>query len=275
MRVWLILNRASHSVAADWEDKLVAAFKARQWSVTGTTDFPHDALPDPALLHDVDVVAVAAGDGTINAAVAHLGDWPGLILPLPGGTMNLLAKALHGPSGPEAIIAAIADPPLSRRVLTVECGEHRSLVRAIIGPGASWVHAREAIRYNRWFRLRRAVRFAWLRSLSRAVHVRDGLRRSPGYRAVFVHPEAGKLSIIRVRAAGWTDGVRLGFVYLAGSWENARGIDMDTADHLTLAASRPVFALFDGEPLHLPPDAVLVAGETRLRFITTLSETAR
>lgn len=275
MQVWLIFNRTSRAFAADWEAKLTSAFEARGWSLVGTTDFPHQDLPGPTLLEKVDMVAVAGGDGTINAVARHLDDWPGLLLALPGGTMNLLAKALHGSLGPEAIIAGIAEPPQSRRVPTVDSGIHRSLVRAIIGPGASWVHAREAVRHGRWSRLRRAVRFAWLRSLSRAVRLREGVRRSARYRAVFVHPEEGRLSIIRVRAAGWTDGVRLGFTYLTGNWQNARGIDMDRADDLTLAASRPVFALFDGEPLHLPPDAVLVPGETRLRFITTLSEKAR
>lgn len=276
MHVWLILNRASRAVGDDWEDKLVASFTARGWTVSGTTDFPNEKLPEIELLKDVDIVAVASGDGTINAVVQHLDEWPGLFLALPGGTMNLLSKSLHGPVGPEAIIAAIAEPPKSRSVPTVECGPHRSLVRVIIGPGASWVHAREAVRYNRWARLRRAVRLAWVRSLSRAIHLRDGSRRSPGYRAVFVHPEAGGLSVIRVRAAGWTDGVRLGFTYLAGNWETARGIESARANSVAFVATRPVFALFDGEPLRLPPDAVLRAGETRIRFIATVpSETAR
>jgi diacylglycerol kinase family enzyme len=270
MRVWLILNRASRAVASDWEDKLTAAFGARGWAIAGTTDFPQEGLPDPARLDAIDIVAVAAGDGTINAVAKRFDDWPGLLLVLPGGTMNLLAKALHGSVDPVAIIAAIAEPPQTRRIPIIECGEHRALVGAIVGPGASWVHAREAVRHNRWARLGRAIRFAWLRSLSHAVHLRDGKRRSPGYRAVFVQPGEDALSIIRVRASGWADGVRLGFTYLTGSWQNARGIDTSSADTMTLAGRRPVFALFDGEPLHLPPDAVLRLGRSRLRFIAVV-----
>lgn len=269
MRVWLILNRASRAVAGDWEDKLTTGFRGRGWAIAGTTDFPNQSLPEPQQLGEVDIVAVAAGDGTINAVAKQLDDWPGLLLVLPGGTMNMLAKALHGSVDPAAIIAAIADEPRTQQIPTIESGVHRAYVGAIIGPGASWVHAREAVRHNRWARLRRAVRFAWLRSLSRAVHLQDGARPSPGYRAVFVRPEDNALSVIRVRAAGWRDGVRLGFTYLAGNWQTARGIKADTADAVALASRRPVFALFDGEPLHLPQDVVLRAGQTRLRFITT------
>lgn len=267
MRVWLILNRASRAVAENWEEKLTAAFAARGWTLAGTTDFPQQKLPHPAYLDDVDVVAVAAGDGTINAAAKRLDDWPGLLLVLPGGTMNLLAKALHGTVDPLAIIAAVADHPQTRKIPAIASGDHRAFVGAIVGPGASWVHAREAVRHNRWAKLSRAIRFAWLRSFSEAVHLRDGKRRSPGYRAVFVQPKEGTLSVIRVRAAGWRDGVRLGFTYLTGSWENARGIETSTAKAMALEDHRPVFALFDGEPLHLPENAILRPEQTKLRFI--------
>ena len=275
-RVWIILNRASRAVGDDWEAKLVAAFEARGACVAGTTDFPHQDLPMPHELEeaDIDVVAVAAGDGTINAAARALEDWSGTLLVLPGGTMNLLAKALHGDALPDAIVAAVTSPPAARALPTVECGEYRALVGIIMGPAARWVHAREAVRHGRWHRVIRAVRLASLRTLSQAVRVREGTRRSKGYRAIFAHPDGDALAIIRVRAAGWADGVRLGFTYVTGTWERARGIETSSVAEVTLAGERPVFALFDGEPVYLPPDATLRAGKTRLKFVTTKGSTA-
>ena len=43
---------------------------------------------------------------------------------------------------------------------------------------------------------------------------------------------------------------------------------------VALAETRPTFALFDGEPVYLPPDATLRAGKTRLKFVTTKGSTA-
>ena len=271
-RVWLILNRASRTVGDDWEAKLGAALEARDSIVAGTTDFPDEALPTPAVLDaaEVDIAVVAAGDGTINAVAKMLEDWSGALLVLPGGTMNLLAKSLHGGALPEAIIAAVADPVATRQLATVDGGGHRAVVGAIVGPAASWVHAREAVRKNRWGRLTRAVRLAYLRTLSHAVHVRGPGRRSKGYRAIFIHPDGDLLAIVKVRAAGWADGVRLGFSYLTGTWEGARGVETQRSREITLTGEGTISALFDGEPLRLQPETTLRLGKTRLRFVTTL-----
>jgi diacylglycerol kinase family enzyme len=269
MRVWLLLNRASRAVKDDWEVLLTAAIAARGWTIAGTTDFPNEDAPEQTALADVDMLAVAAGDGTINAIARQLDSWPGMLLVLPGGTMNLLAKALHDATDPAAIIAALSESPQARTLSTIECGPDRALVGVIVGPGASWVHAREAVRHGRWARLRRAVQLAWQRSTRRTVHLRNGTARSKGYRAIFIQPAADALSVVSVSASGWADYVRLGLTYAGGQWQNARGIDSTTTTAVALAEYRPTFALFDGEPLHLAPDAVLRAGWTQLKFITT------
>lgn len=271
-RVWLILNRGSRSVGDDWEEKLTQAFGARGTQVAGITDFPNDKLPAIDELDGArtDVVAVAAGDGTINAVARALDEWSGILLVLPGGTMNMLAKALHGDALPEAIVAAVKNPPDAKPISTVDADGHRAVVGAIVGPGASWVHTREAIRHGRWGHVARAVRLAYTRTLSNSVHVRTGGARSRGYRAIFIHPGDRELSLVKVRASGWQDGVRLGFTYLTGTWEHTRGVETESIGQITLAERRPVSALFDGEPLKLPPRAVLRRGETKLRFAHTI-----
>ncbi len=271
-RVWLILNRASRSVRDDWESMLTQAFETRGCAIAGLTDFPAYDLPAPADLvsADVDVVAVAAGDGTINAVAHRLNDWDGILLVLPGGTMNLLAKTLHGDALPEAIIEAIGNPPEARPIPTVDAGNHRAVVGAIIGPAASWVHTREAVRKGRWGKLSRAVRLAYTKSLSRSVHIRRGARRSRGYRAIFIHPSQTSLSVVKISASGWTDGVRLGFTYLTGTWETTRGVETEETAELVLAEREPVSALFDGEPLKLAPGTILKLGQTLLKFAHTI-----
>jgi len=273
-RVWLIFNPASRSVT----DKMIAAIDATLAAagveVVGRSQFPDDDLPDPAMLGGVDTVIVAAGDGTINATAHRLDDWPGRLLVLPGGTMNMLPKALHGDADLAAIMAAAVEAP-ARPLPTVESaatgqgGGNRALVAALIGPAASWVHAREAVRKGRWHRMRRVVTLAYSKSLGQSVRVIEHGKRSNKYRAIFVAPEGGRLRVIKVSARGWRDGAALGWHWLRGDVTAARGATSELTDKLTLASTTPSFALFDGEPGHLPVGATLTPGTTRLQFVST------
>ena len=130
---------------------LEAVFEERGLILAGRTRFPDDAIPDAAALAvaNVDTVVLFAGDGTINAALCALADWDGAFLILPGGTMNMLAKMLHGDADPAAIVHAAHHA--SRRVALpyVEAGPHRAFVGLIVGPAAHWGRAREAARADR------------------------------------------------------------------------------------------------------------------------------
>ena len=93
--------------------------------------------------------------------------------------MNLLARALHGPRGAEAIVATIAaqaqaqagaEEPVRRTALPhVEAGAHRAFVGLILGPGAHWVRARVAVRGGRWWRLAASARGSWQRTFRRCI----------------------------------------------------------------------------------------------------------
>ena len=109
--LWFITNIASGSATTEKAAAIEAIFAERGLALIGRTNFPEDDLPAGAALDaaGVDTVVLFAGDGTINAAVCALAEWNGAILILPGGTMNLLAKRLHGPADPAAIIQAAHD----------------------------------------------------------------------------------------------------------------------------------------------------------------------
>src|SRR5690606_8977715 len=57
-----------------------------------------DAQIDAALAARPDLIIVLAGDGTARAVAARAGPDGPLVAPLPGGTMNMLPKALYGTS---------------------------------------------------------------------------------------------------------------------------------------------------------------------------------
>ena len=164
-RVWLVANAASGSTDATVLDTLRAALETRGIAVAGETDFPAETLPGAAALTaaSADTLLICAGDGTINAAWCAADDWDGQALILPGGTMNGLAKALHGDATRDDILDAAAAGTLTHPPLA-EAQGHRALVGVILGPAASWVHAREGVRKGRFARAVRAARHAWSRT---------------------------------------------------------------------------------------------------------------
>jgi hypothetical protein len=147
--IWLINNASSGSN----DDAALAALKAccgaHGFHVARRTMFPEQPLPRPAVLDraGIGLVAIFAGDGTINAAVAGLAGWSGAVLVLPGGTMNLLYHRLHGERTLEETVAAAARGQASLRrpsVIRSSCGD--AFAGVLAGPGTSWGRVREAMR---------------------------------------------------------------------------------------------------------------------------------
>lgn len=268
---WLIANARSGSTSDAATDAVLAALEAADIRIGGRSDFPDDALPTVAELDqaDVDLVVLFAGDGTINAACTALADWDGHILVLPGGTMNLLAKALHGDRTPEKIIAALPAAGAPVALPIVRAGEHRAYVGMILGPASSWVHAREAARAGEWRRVLRAARHAWRRTFGRGIRLTGVPALAAPAQAVFVRPEAEHLGLFAVDAHDWRAIAELGWRWVRADWDRAEAVRDATAARLGIRASRPAHALIDGEPIHLPPATPIEHAMSRAQFIAT------
>lgn len=270
-RLWFITNPNSGSSGAAKAEAILAAFADRGLTLAGRTDFPDDSLPTPGALDDAgaDTVVLFAGDGTINAAACALAGWHGAILVLPGGTMNMLAKSLHGDAEPAAIIAAAHAHERRVALPYVEAGEHRAMVGLIVGPAANWYHARERIRERRIADLWPAVRKAWRRTFGRGVR----LTGAPGFpaeaQAAYVYAQGNGLAVTAIDARDFRSIADLGWNLITGDWVAAHAVTEIETDRLTLAERRPVLALFDGEPVTLDPATIIAAGRTREQFIAT------
>ncbi|QXQ05017.1 acylglycerol kinase family protein [Sphingosinicellaceae bacterium] len=266
-RAWLVANAGSGSTEADGLDWMAAALAGQGAEVVGKTDFPDEPLPDASRLDAAraDTLMICAGDGTINAAVVATGDWGGQCLVLPGGTMNGLAKALHGDAAREAIVQAAAGATLVHPP-TANAEGRTALVGVILGPAASWVHAREGVRKGRFARAIRAARIAWARSFGRTIRVAG----APGHhRAVIVTPRTEGLDYATISTAGVSDAIRLGWNWLLGDWRSDAGVSVAEGAEVTLVGHRFVRALFDGEPAKLETPACIRHGQTRLAFLAT------
>ena len=275
-RLWFITNPDSGSATREKCEALEAVFEERGLVLAGRTGFPEAPIPsaDELAAAKVDTVVLFAGDGTINAALCALADWDGGFLILPGGTMNLLAKALHGDGEPAAIIHAAHEGGRPVALPYVEAGPHRAFVGLILGPAAHWARAREAARRGRMARVLGAMRSAWRRTFGEGIRVAGVPGMQGRYQAVFVGPAAPELEVAAIDARDWASIAELGWNWLTGDWIAARAVTDRRAERLRPLCRRPVLALFDGEPVTLDPDTEVSGGMTRPAFIATLEGSA-
>lgn len=270
--LWFITNPNSGTATKAKCDALEAVFAERGLQLAGRTEFPDQKLPKGAELDaaGVDTVVLFAGDGTINAALCALGAWQGDFLILPGGTMNLLAKALHAEMDPQKIIHAAHMEKRRMALPFVEAGEHRAFVGLILGPAAAWARAREAMREGKIGRMFGAVRSAWRRTFDRqGIRVEGAPALGDHYQAVFVFPHLDGLDVAAVDAREWKSIAQLGWDWVTGDWVAAHAVTEARTQELRLGGRKPVLALFDGEPVNLDASARIVAGKSMERFITT------
>jgi diacylglycerol kinase family enzyme len=274
-KLWFITNPGSGSTTSAKCDALEAVFEERGLTLAGRTEFPAEEIPKGAALtrKKVDTVVLFAGDGTINAALSALQGWKGSFLILPGGTMNLLAKKLHATLDPKEIIHLAQDEATRVALPLVKVGDRRAFVGLILGPATAWFRAREAARKGAVKRLFQAAHIAWDRTFGGSgIRIAGVKGLDDRYQAVFVRPEEGELHVAAVEARDWRSIVQLGWEWMTGDWVAARAVSDSLTQSLSPKGSKPVLALFDGEPVSLEPGTTIEAGMSRKAFIATREE---
>jgi diacylglycerol kinase family enzyme len=148
---------------------------------------------DEALAAKPDLIVVLAGDGTARTVASRAGPDGPLIAPLPGGTMNMLPRALYGTTDWKAALEACLTEGEIQCIAGGEIAGEAFYVAAILGSPALWAPAREAMRGGK-------VRLAWLfgrRALHRAFSSRtrfviDGGRSQRGEALILLSPMISK-----------------------------------------------------------------------------------
>jgi hypothetical protein len=258
-RLWLITNPASGSAGGEKCAAIEAVCAERGLSFVGRTEFPAQGLPSVAVLNtaNADTALLFAGDGTINAALRALEGWNGAVLILPGGTMNMLAKRLHGEANAGTIVGSAHQ-------------DQRAFVGMIAGPVTAWAEAREAAREGDLAGVPAKAAAAWSRSWEHDIALHDGDTLRGQFNMVFAEPSNGGVAVSGIAADGMADIVKLGWAWIAGDWRAAQPVEVSLTQTAILSSGKPIRALFDGEEARLASPAVLQAGTSGLRFLTTI-----
>ncbi len=121
-----------------------------------------------------DLLVVLGGDGTIGAAASRCGASGSVLVPLPGGTMNMLPRALYGERPwREALADTLANPQL-RNISGGKAEDRRFFCVALLGAPSLWANARESLRKGDLVAAAKRSVTAARRSLEDALEYRFG-----------------------------------------------------------------------------------------------------
>lgn len=214
-----------------------------------------------------DLLVVLAGDGTAGTVASLAGPDGPLIATLPGGTMNMLPKALYGTTDWRAALRLALEEGEVQPVAGGRIDDRTFYCAAILGSPALWAPAREAVRTGKLglalAHARRALRRAF------SGRVRFSLDGAPYRRAealVLISPmisramdEAVGLEAAAMNPGDAAQAFRLAAHALFDDWRHDPAVSTRAIRTAGVRARSRIPAVIDGEP-------TLLAHEARVTF---------
>ena len=289
------MNPASGSYDPALPDRLRGLAEGGGAAIERVIHFPDNDLPTIADLDaaGIDILAIHTGDGTINSAIRRLAGWHGAVLPLPGGTMNLLSRHLHGDASPDAILSAalVGDYRLTRVAMIAgeaQDSDLSALVGLFAGPTTAWGDVRETIRRVDLGALAEAIPRAITATFEGdQVRLEGDDQRFP---AIYVEPVDGlgegddgggnggsgpTLRVMGFLAAGAAELFQHGFAWLGGDFRNGPKVELGEAARITIISDGPEMGLLiDGEKGRDGHQLSLRAVDSPVRFVATRATSA-
>jgi diacylglycerol kinase family enzyme len=221
-----------------------------------------------ALASKPDVLFVLAGDGTARSVATRAGARGPLIAPLPGGTMNMLPKALYGTGDWKLALKRALEEGAPQAVSGGEVEGEAFYCAAISGSPALWAPARAAMRTGKgklaWMYGRRALKRAFSGSIRFSL---DGGARRRAEALVLISPMISKAmdEPVGLEAAAMTtsdaaQAFALAARALFDDWRHDPNVTTQPARKIAVLARSKIPAVIDGEPM-------LLGREARIRFL--------
>jgi diacylglycerol kinase family enzyme len=148
-KIGAIINTSSGGCDAESEAEMLDILKGagvtncKTWC--GESDQIERAFAEVAT-HKPKVLIVLGGDGTIRTAAQACIATGGYLLPLPGGTMNMLPRALYGDVPWQDALKTTLAEPLTKALSGGRTGDEPFFVAAVVGAPALWMETRESMR---------------------------------------------------------------------------------------------------------------------------------
>jgi diacylglycerol kinase family enzyme len=149
LKVGAIINTSSGGCDFESEIEMLDIFKGagvtncKTWC--GESDQIERAFAEAAT-YKQEVLVVLGGDGTIRTAAEACTGTGTYLLPLPGGTMNMLPRALYGDASWQETLKDTLTAPGTKLLSGGRVADNLFFVAAVVGAPSLWMEAREAVR---------------------------------------------------------------------------------------------------------------------------------
>lgn len=266
----LIRNDQSGSHDEAVLEQIVESCRELGAPIAATFALPDDDIPGAAELErrGIDLLLVWTGDGTINAAATKAAGWDGAVLPLPGGTLNLLSKELHGDRPVSEILSdALQGKGRRQPVPMIRSDGGDAFITIVAGPATRWAEVRETMRQDGLVEASRS-----------APDALDAMMNAPGvavaghgqvYPAVILTPTAHGIRADGILTEGTADVLRHGLAWLGGDFRDGPSEEITTGETIILESGAPISLEYDGELGETPSPARFGLGTSAVDFVAT------
>ena len=149
LKVGAIINTSSGGYESESEQKMLRILKRagvvepKAWCVS-----PEEIERSfaEAAEQKLEVLIVLGGDGTIRTAAQACAEKGLYLIPLPGGTMNMLPRALYGDVSWEEALEKALTAPSVKLLSGGRIADKHFFIAAIVGAPALWAEPRESVR---------------------------------------------------------------------------------------------------------------------------------
>jgi diacylglycerol kinase family enzyme len=263
LKVGAIVNTSSGSCDLESEEKMLNTLKGagiaepRIWCGRADQMAPFFA---EAVGQKLDVLIVLGGDGTIRTAAEGCTQEGPYLIPLPGGTLNMLSRALYGDLSWEDTLKNILAAPSVRALSGGHLADKQFFIAAIVGAPSLWADARESIREGEIVDAIKKGGVAFQNMFETKVqYLISGKIKGEAEAVALICPlisegmsdseQALEAAVIDVESAAAVIGVATAAAF--GKWRDDRNIRLTKTKRVTVQSSKDIPAILDGERVNL------------------------
>lgn len=264
MKIVALINSAARSVPADGEERMRHALQSIG---IGDADIVAlDVIGVEVQLRQLaasrpDFLIVWGGDGTHRAALSTIGRQSANLVLLPGGTMNLLSKSLHGDTSWARILRRVLAKPMKKLLPAGRVNDKLFYCAMLAGAPVQFAEARESFRHGDIGATATHVGagFDALQNMHLRAHYGDGhsftdhTLPTTSVIGALVGPmsRTGRMEIVSLEHPSAFSALDALWAFCISSWRDTTGVNIVSAETLVIeSGSREIVPIMlDGEEM--------------------------